>query len=76
MKVRIRARRVTSTAEVKVPYLLGILCDCTCEPIKLVVLCHIVYVKLTGREGKTHGKYAGKHKLTRHSGKTHVKLTG
>lgn len=32
----------------------------SCEPIKLVVLCHVVHVKLTDREGKTHGKHAGK----------------
>lgn len=32
----------------------------SCEPVKLVVLCHIVYVKLTGHEGKINGKYAGK----------------
>lgn len=30
------------------------------EPIKQVVLCHVIYVKLTGCEGKTHGKHAGK----------------
>jgi len=59
-KVRITARMVTWTAGFKVPCLYGFLMIVSCDPNKLVVLCHVIYVKLTGCEGKIHGQHAGK----------------